>query len=167
SEASGRVDAVHVYATAQANGSSACDAPWPEVLAVQCSDVADRGVRCAGLPAHFGTAIATGDVDGDGRDELLVGAPHATVDQTTRAGAVYVLRGSGSGAALTLATSTVLRDAAPTVDAFLGRDVRVALIGQREEPIVAAPGITAVRVYFCTGLDGDRPNTAGLGLECR
>ncbi len=166
-EAGGRVDVVHVYATAQANGSGACDTGWPEVLAVQCYDVTDRGVRCAGLPSHFGSAIAAGDIDGDGRDELLIGAPHATVDGVARAGAVFVMHASASGAALTLTMSAVMRDAAPTVDALLGRDVRVALIARREEPIVAVPGSTAVRAYFCSGIDGDRPNSAGLTLECR
>lgn len=167
SEASGRLDTVRVYSMAQANGSSACDTPWPEMLSVSCADFTDRSVWCAGLSTLFGSALAAGDLDGDGRDELLVGAPHATVDQATRAGAVFVLHASGRGAALSVATRAVLRDGAPSTDALLGYDVRIALIGQREEPIVAAPGSSAVRVYFCSGLDGDRPDTAGLTQECR
>lgn len=36
--ASGRLDTVHVYSTAQATGMANCDAPWPELLSVSCAD---------------------------------------------------------------------------------------------------------------------------------
>jgi len=166
-DAGGRVDAVHVYATAQATSPTNCNATWPEMLTVHCSDVGDRGVTCTNLASGFGSALSAGDLDGDGRDEVLVGAHFATVDGVTHAGAVYVLSSSGTGAALTLTTGAVLRDQAPEADVELGRDLRVALIGRREEPIVAAPGALAVRVFFCSGLAGDRPGATGLSAECR
>ncbi len=46
---------------------------------------------------QFGFALATGDVDGDGHDDLVVGAPYADVETTVDAGAVAVYRGSPSG----------------------------------------------------------------------
>lgn len=166
-EVNNRVDAVHVYSPAQATSPTNCNATWPELLTVHCSDVADRGVTCANLASGFGSALSAGDLDGDGRDEVLVGAHFATVDGVAHAGAVYVLSSSGTGAALTVTTGAVLRDQAPVAEAELGRDVRAALIGHREEPIVAAPGAFAVRLFFCSGIPGDRPNTPGLSAECR
>jgi hypothetical protein len=45
---------------------------------------------------RFGTALAAGDVDRDGRDDLLVGAPG---EGATDPGFVYILRGTASGLA--------------------------------------------------------------------
>lgn len=39
----------------------------------------------------FGAALATGDFDGDGRDELVIGAPGATVAGAAGAGAAYLV----------------------------------------------------------------------------
>jgi FG-GAP repeat len=52
-------------------------------------------VMGAGHGYHAGSAVAAlGDVDGDGRREAVVGAPGATVDGRTGAGAVYVVLSS-------------------------------------------------------------------------
>ncbi|GAA0234098.1 FG-GAP repeat protein [Actinomadura nitritigenes] len=53
----------------------------------------------------FGASVATGDVNGDGRAEIAVGAPGKTVDTVAKAGAATVLYGgpggvTGSGAQL-------------------------------------------------------------------
>jgi hypothetical protein len=167
SENAGRMDVVHVYSTANANAAVTCDTSWTERFAVRCSNAVDREVVCEGFASGFGSSIAGGDLDGDGRDELLVGVPDATVHDVTHAGAVYVYASTGSGTSLAVARAAVLRDAEPRGDYLLGREVRVALIGSREEPIVAVPGQPAVRVFFCTGLDGDRPMANGLSEECR
>ncbi|GAA0795678.1 FG-GAP and VCBS repeat-containing protein [Spirilliplanes yamanashiensis] len=45
----------------------------------------------------FGYALATGDITGDGRDELAVGVPGKTIGAAREAGAVVVLKGSPSG----------------------------------------------------------------------
>ena len=55
----------------------------------------------AGLGANeaedrFGTALAAGDFNGDGFDDLAVGAPNEALS-TTRSGYVFVLRGTTSG----------------------------------------------------------------------
>ncbi len=49
----------------------------------------------------FGAALASGDFDDDGIDDLAVGAPGQWVSGQEQAGAVYVLRGSGTGITLT------------------------------------------------------------------
>jgi FG-GAP repeat/FG-GAP-like repeat len=46
--------------------------------------------------AKFGSALATGDLDGDGIDDLAIGAPGA-VDGSTSSGSVSFLYGSASG----------------------------------------------------------------------
>jgi hypothetical protein len=48
-----------------------------------------------GAGGQFGTSLSVGDLDGDGRSELLVGAPQASPAGKTGAGTVYVLRFEG------------------------------------------------------------------------
>ena len=43
----------------------------------------------------FGSSLAVGDFDGDGKDDLAIGVPGETVDGALNAGAVNVLYGSG------------------------------------------------------------------------
>jgi hypothetical protein len=45
----------------------------------------------------FGTVVATGDFNGDGRDDLAVGIPNESVATITNAGAVNVIYGGGNG----------------------------------------------------------------------
>jgi FG-GAP repeat len=46
---------------------------------------------------RFGAALAAGDFDGDGDDDLAVGVPSESVGSISRAGAVNVIYGSGGG----------------------------------------------------------------------
>lgn len=46
---------------------------------------------------RFGSTLAVGDLTGDGRADVVAGAPHATVGAVDRCGAVAVLRGMPSG----------------------------------------------------------------------
>ena len=48
-------------------------------------------------PSDFGAALAAGDFDGDGRDDLAVGVPGESVGAVDDAGAVNVLYGTASG----------------------------------------------------------------------
>jgi hypothetical protein len=43
---------------------------------------------------HFGAAIATGDLNGDGLSDLIIGAPDEDIEATRDAGAVHVLLGA-------------------------------------------------------------------------
>ncbi|WP_324789947.1 FG-GAP repeat protein [Streptomyces sp. H51] len=51
----------------------------------------------AELGDGFGSAVSVADVDGDGYDDLAVGAPGEDVGGVKDAGAVWILRGSASG----------------------------------------------------------------------
>ena len=56
------------------------------------------GIAGAAEPRDlFGTAVTTGDFDGDRFDDLAVGVPAENLDDTTDAGAVNVIYGSAAG----------------------------------------------------------------------
>ncbi|HEY77306.1 MAG TPA: hypothetical protein G4O00_14210, partial [Thermoflexia bacterium] len=60
------------------------------------STSADLTVYGPGVTYALGRFVAAGDINGDGVDDLLMGADYASVDGYTRNGAVYVLFGSSS-----------------------------------------------------------------------
>lgn len=65
-------------------------------------DVLYQGAGLAGRPtagAWVGLSLAGGDIDGDGCDDLAVGAPGISVDGVRRAGAVFVTFGDPDGLA--------------------------------------------------------------------
>jgi hypothetical protein len=61
------------------------------------------GLRAAN--DHFGTALAAGDFDGDGRSDLAVGIRGATVDAVQDAGKVAVFAGAPTGVEPTFAVN--------------------------------------------------------------
>ena len=63
------------------------------------------GIRAVygGTGPEFGAALAVGDLTGDGRGDLVVGAPYAVVDGTSVCGKVAVLRGGRAGISATRA----------------------------------------------------------------
>lgn len=81
---------------------------------------------CCLLPAetelYFGRAVARGDFDEDGFEDLAIAAPGATVDGEMAAGRVAILPGSADG--LTLAGQTAFDDLAlggvPGLEEFFG-----------------------------------------------
>lgn len=66
--------------------------------APQCFRLGVGGVPGASGPFDlFGFALASGDFNGDGNDDLAVGAPNDDVGGVTDAGSVCVLSGGGAG----------------------------------------------------------------------
>lgn len=61
------------------------------LMATQALD--QRGLDHDELGDQFGYALTAGDYNGDGRDELAVGAPGETLGNDPHTGAVYVFRG--------------------------------------------------------------------------
>ncbi len=74
----------------ETDDNSRFDVPW--VMAGRCNPNAGNGTS-----RFAGSAIASGDFDGNGHDDLVVGAPGATQGNQPRAGAVTVYCGSQLG----------------------------------------------------------------------
>ncbi|GDY60827.1 hypothetical protein SAV14893_002200 [Streptomyces avermitilis] len=72
----------------------------------------------------FGRAVATGDLDGDGYDDAIVGVPGEDLGTTKDAGGVAVLWGSKSG--LSGAASDWLETQEPTADEQFGSALAAA-----------------------------------------
>ncbi|MBI5491179.1 MAG: FG-GAP repeat protein [Deltaproteobacteria bacterium] len=124
------------------------DAPAGAPLVCPTSD--EFGVACSD---EFGAALAAGDINLDGRDELLVGDPGATVAGAGRAGAVHIFENDGTGWERTGA----LFDASPESGARMGTSIAVAPVRGRPEPFVGSAGSGEVFVFYCSGLAGDKP----------
>ena len=86
-----------------ANGAGAVDVLHgsPTGLSASGDQVLSQGAGgIQGSPAagdRFGAALAAADLNGDGRDDLAVGAPGEGVGSSAGAGAVNVIYGSGGG----------------------------------------------------------------------
>lgn len=119
---------------------------------------------------RFGAVLATGDLNGDGYDDLAIGAPAEEIRGKDDAGAVFVLLGGPSG--LTTDGSAVLHQARPGVagspqagDRFGAALATGDITGDgRAELVVGAPGegiagaADAGAVYVFTGTsDGVAP----------
>lgn len=126
--------------------SGRCPSWGAEPVAIACQDA--DGVACAG--ADFGAALAAGDVDGDGRAELMIGAPRASVQGIVEAGAVflYPFGADGPDAARVQVIAPEPREGAKFGSALASLRTR-----DRDEPVIGAPGSARVYVFLCTPLE--------------
>jgi hypothetical protein len=165
----GRISVVRVYDGAQMPGAGTCDGSWPFVE-ISCPEL--PGVVCDDA-SQFGAAVAIGDLDGDGIDDLLIGAPNAEVGEVGGAGAVFAFRGAAPLEELDDHIQ-VLHHSSPSDGAQLGASLSTVLGAiadegtgrRRAEPVVGAPGAERVYVFLCTGLDGDDPASTN-STECQ
>ena len=103
-------------------------------------------VRAAepGAGDRFGAALAAGDVDGDGFDDLVVGAPDEDVRGSDDAGVVYVFRGGRGGLRFAAAYAHADVGDAPVAGARFGTAVAIGRVrgtgGGAADVIVGAPG---------------------------
>lgn len=141
----------------------ACEPPSDAPMMVACPEGLS-GISCA--DSGFGEAVAIGDVDADGNDDLVIGAPFATVDGTVGAGAVYVVAGPLTGPPPASAFE-VLTDSSPDEGGHLGSALalpRTILGGTpRAEIAAGAPDANTVYVFLCSGLGTDTP---AIGPRC-
>ncbi|MBX3272715.1 MAG: FG-GAP repeat protein [Sandaracinaceae bacterium] len=163
-----RESVVRIFAGSSMPAPGSCAGAWPEATRLTCPSA--EGVVCDDT-SDFGAALAVGDVDGDGLDDLVVGAPNARVDDVGGAGAVFVFR--GTSAITTFNTGAVaLAHSSPTTNANLGQAVTTApgpmgTGGRRRDEVVAgAPGVNRVYVFLCTGLGADRASDLP-GTQCQ
>ncbi len=108
--------------------------------------------------AHLGFAVAAADVDGDGRSEVIAGAPDYTKPGLTNEGRVYVYRTPSTGSTtLTLLTSVDSDVAGARFGTSVASAGRASGTGDTtDDLIVGAPGHLsnqgATYVYFGPGL---------------
>ncbi|WP_405651774.1 FG-GAP-like repeat-containing protein [Streptomyces sp. RK9] len=81
---------VHVHYGSPASGSFGTRAQTLNQDTAGVPGLAENGDR-------FGAALAVGDVNRDGRDDLIAGAPGEAVGSKARAGAAWLLRGGARG----------------------------------------------------------------------
>ncbi|MET0287362.1 MAG: integrin alpha [Polyangiales bacterium] len=115
-----------------------------DALEVGCD--AKQGPSCD----SFGSAIAIGDVDADGKGDLIVGGPRASVGGTSEVGAVWIVPGDGAG----LDTDRTVAITVPgDQGAHFGFSVAALRTKDRDEPVASAPGIGQVFTLMCTPLE--------------
>lgn len=125
--------------------------PWnAEAVPVPCDDA--DGVSCE--DSAFGTSLAIGDVNADGKGDLIVGAPFAAVGGNAQAGAVWIIPGSSGGLSLDKSTAITVTS---SKNARYGAQVAALRTNDRDEPVGSAPGLAELFVNMCTPLE------AGLG----
>lgn len=168
SAGAGRSETIQILAGSSMPTEGSCAGAWPPAITLGCPSVAAaEGIDCV----EFGAALTAGDVNADGIDDLIVGAPGAEVDGVGGAGAVFVFAGD-------LVMANVGRDVAalrhsrPETGAGLGRSV-AAVPGQtfggttRYEVAAGAPGAGRIYVFLCSpGLSADEP-TSLPGSRCQ
>ncbi|MET0339761.1 MAG: FG-GAP repeat protein [Polyangiales bacterium] len=127
--------------------ASASCPPWlTPPVSIACRDA--DGIGCAG--AAFGASLATGDLDADGRAELLVGAPRARVRGVEGAGAAWLIPGAQAGLALDAMRAVT---PAPREAAHFGAAVATVRSAGRDEPVIGAPGAARVYLFLCSPLE--------------
>ncbi|MDB4985770.1 MAG: integrin-like protein [Myxococcaceae bacterium] len=125
---------------------AAC-APWNQAgKAVACTD--EAGLRCQG--SAFGASLALGDIDADGKSDLIVGAPLTEVGKAEESGAVWLLPGSADGLAL---DRTAVLTAGSHAHGHLGARVAALHTEARDEPVASAPGRGDIYVFMCSPLE--------------
>lgn len=161
---------VPVYSGAGLGGAVGCvspdasdDASAP--IEVTCDGPLDglREARCES--SAFGKSVTMGDLDADGVDELIVGAPAATVDGILSAGAVYVVPFDAGVPSPDGAVALVHSN--PEEGDELGWSLATVETNLEDEPrdevVAGMPGTDAVAIFLCSNLDGDGP---GQGQRC-
>lgn len=111
--------------------------------------------RCAQLPDLDGCAaapwaadLATGNLDGIGVDELIVGAPNTSVRGEASAGAVFIQAKNNDG--LHVVQGLYVSTAAN--GQVLGSSVAIAHVSAIDTIIAGAPGDNAVMAFYCNSL---------------
>lgn len=147
--------------------------PLMPARSVDCPSDSAAGFVCAATTndpyAGFGASLAAADVNGDGHDDLVVGAPLSGI-RIAGGGAVVVLAGGTSFAALGQDDHAFLTYPSLMSGAHLGAALSTLPGVDRAEIVAGVPGQGHVALIFCSGIRGDRPedfaNVPGVTHGC-
>lgn len=124
-------------------------------LTLACQTV--DGIECLG--GGFGSSVAIADLNADGFNELIVGAPFAAVGEVPGAGVVYVYPGSRGGVGAL--DPILLKNSDPLENGGLGSALAAFESAPGRFELVATEhgaGEPHLFVFLCTGLGGDSPS---------
>jgi hypothetical protein len=119
----------------------------------------DMPILQAQADAGFGYSVAMGDVDGDGKADIAVGAPHEDVGGTDSVGQAYVFSGATGLLLFTLDTPHTPH---PQVNAYFGNSLTVGDINDDSKADIAVGAYgedvggntDQGRAYVFSGADG-------------
>lgn len=142
--------------------------PW-RTLACDPTLAEVEGVDCSVDASGFGAAIDVGDIDDTEEFEVIVGCPGCTADGYDAAGAGFVYRPAAPDDD-TNVLAVLVDSIEDRGNHRLGAGVLMAQVGDRVEPVLAAPGATRLLMFLCTGLGTapplwDSPYSEGGSLE--
>jgi len=109
--------------------------------------------------SEFGAALAVGDLDGNGDNEVIVGAPKMTVNGKESAGALLVYDVNTLGVTL---VDTKFISSAEAGDE-LGRSIVTPHVGKRDIIAAGAPGHGKAALFYCSSL----PSSYADSARCR
>ncbi len=165
STAENRLQGVHVFTGSDVPQTEGCQDWGSEPLLIECIDDLEQ-VGCTNN--GFGGAVASGDVNADGLDDVLIGAPFATVEGRENAGATYIV--AGNTGALDTSSMGLLAHSSPEKGDMVGSHIAMLKTNlgdgntPRSEPVVSAPGRSSALVFLCTNVAGDDPS---VGTRCQ
>ncbi|QQR91949.1 MAG: FG-GAP repeat protein [Myxococcales bacterium] len=174
SDGNGVSDRIEVYDGSGLPDAEGCN-PWlTETTLVECADAKNEDIVCAS--ARFAAALDTGDINGDGFDDLVVGAPGSIIDGQLDAGSVIVFPAivRATNGSLAFGEAVTVSHPSPGTGDLLGSAVAALPSGNadyaRAEIVGGAPGanggVGQVSVFLCSGLLADQSGSAGLDARC-
>lgn len=157
--------------------ATSCGASAPAATATRAFGCQPND-RVVCTDSQFGYSLAVGDVDGDGKDDLVVGAPRADTDGHVDGGLVQTIpgvtnlasMGEGQRGSLTVGTSTIdsrLGIAVTTIPSVVTSTGVSSRRVMRSDIAASRAAPQGTYVFLCSGLPGDVPGMVDAPMDAR